>query len=126
MPIISHRANFHISLSDSLTEYGCSYPTVFLDGPHDANVDAIIEAWSRNPAFAKDLEYDLKDPNIRNILKQTDPRTWWDYDRERTLAFGHAETLDVVREALEKQRFDVCVDYMASSCCDLTGYDLAS
>lgn len=77
-------------------------------------MDEILAAWNRNPAFTQDLElgYDLNDPNIRTILEEMDPRAWWDYDKLRTQALGHAETLEVVREALEKQRFDVRVDYM--------------
>lgn len=72
-------------------------------------MDEIVQAWSRNPAFTQDMEYDLKDPKLKELLMESNPRTWWSYDRERTLALGHAETLDVVREALEKQKFDVRV-----------------
>lgn len=78
-------------------------------------MDEIIAAWNRNPAFAQDLQFDPKSPEVREELKKTDPRAWWEYDRDRTLALGVGDTFDVVRGALEKQRFDVRVEYMGTS-----------
>lgn len=79
---------------------------VFLDGSHGVNVDEILAAWKRNPAFAEDLDYNLEDPNIKDTIQKMNPRGWWEYNKERTLALGSGDTLDLVREALEKQRFD--------------------
>lgn len=84
---------------------------VFLDGAHAVDVDIILEYCDHNPALVEDLEYDVKDPNFRTILEKSGggPRSWWKRDRAmRTLDLpSHAETLDVVRRALENQRFDV-------------------
>jgi len=71
-------------------------------------VDSILEIWNSNTAFAQDLEYDLKDPNTRAVLEKSDPRAWWRYAKAKTLTLDHGATLEVVREALKKQRFDVC------------------
>ncbi|KAJ3576495.1 hypothetical protein NP233_g398 [Leucocoprinus birnbaumii] len=79
---------------------------VFLDGPHGANVDEIVAMLKRNAEFLQDNKYNPDSPDVRDAIRKTDPRAWWDYNRERTLALGIGETLDLVRDALEKQRFD--------------------
>jgi len=69
-------------------------------------VDEIIESYVLNPAIAYDLGVDPKAPGLREELEKTDPKAWWDYNKDRSLALGIGETLNVVRGALEKQRFD--------------------
>lgn len=78
-------------------------------------MDEIIEAAVRNPSLSQDMGINPRAPGLREELKKTDPRTWWDYNKDGTLALGLGETLDVVRAALEKQRFDVRVEYMDTS-----------
>lgn len=85
---------------------------VFVDAPHGVSVEGRMQTWK---TARRTTQHDPDDPWLKELLAESDSRTWWDYSKEVTVALGLDDSMNTVKKALEKQRFDVSVDdYKAS------------
>ncbi|EKM81247.1 hypothetical protein AGABI1DRAFT_112920 [Agaricus bisporus var. burnettii JB137-S8] len=76
---------------------------VFVDAPHGVSVEGRMQAWK---TARRTTQHDPDDPWLKELLSVSDSRTWWDYSKEGTVALGLDDSMNTVKKALEKQRFD--------------------
>lgn len=74
-----------------------------------------MQSWNARQAASQKTQSDSDDLQLKEYLAEPDARTWWDYNRENTIALGLDDSMNAVKSALEKQRFDVSDDYLHGS-----------
>jgi hypothetical protein len=69
-----------------------------------------MRALGERRAARRKTPSDPDDLGLGEFLAESDGRTWWDYNRGRAVALGLDNSMNTVKNALEKQRFDVRAD----------------
>lgn len=75
--------------------------TVFVDAPHVLQ-PADLVGFSPNSLGAAEAAVDVPEPNPADL-----PRGWWRSNPERTKYQGVAESVEVLRDILAKDKYEV-------------------
>lgn len=77
--------------------------TVFLDAPHILQpVDLVGLSSNSNPQATLEALDSAAEPDPTLA-----PRAWWKVNEDRTVAYGLEETLELLRDVLKEQKFNV-------------------